>query len=192
MIIGLNGKKGSGKDTVADFLVKEYGFQKIGFAEAMYEAVCALWGISLEEAHAFKDNRGGTLDYVEVHLEIGDTTEYVYSWREHLQRFGTEMGRGVFGKKFWVDQLEERYLGAPVDYVVRDVRFTNEASLLVDGYGADVWQIHRPGFEADGHESEAGIDESYIKGDISNDGTLDELYGILDQWMVTAYGRNPV
>ena len=43
MIIGLSGKKFSGKDTCADFLVKEYNFEKIAFAFFLKEALKVLF-----------------------------------------------------------------------------------------------------------------------------------------------------
>ena len=103
------------------------------------------------------------------------------SWREFLQRFGTEMGREVLGPDFWVEQFADRYLAYEEHmpdntlYVVRDVRFNNEAELITD-YAGDIWQVHRPGYEGDEHVSEAGINENYIRGDIGNDGTIEELH----------------
>ena len=36
MIIGISGFQSSGKDTIADYLVKEHGFVKLSFASALY------------------------------------------------------------------------------------------------------------------------------------------------------------
>lgn len=198
MIIGLNGKIGSGKDTIADFLVKEYGFAKIGYSDVLYDAVCALWGISLEEALDWKNNHGNSIDLVEINIDVTGDVRYSYTWREFLQLFGTEMGRRVFGEDFWIDQFNIKYLDGPTDeefdalrYVVRDVRFNNEAQNVLD-FGGHIWQVHRPGFEGDGHESESGIDPNFIRGDIGNDGTIDELYATLDEWMASVYSLNPV
>lgn len=197
MIIGLNGKIGAGKDTVADFLVKEYGFTKVGFSDVMYDAVCGLWGITKEEALAWKQDGFVEIDPPQEEEYDHIVMRMVFSWRTFLQRFGTEMGRNVFGEDFWVDQFNRKYLDLwdeeleAVRLVVRDVRFDNEAQNIVD-FGGDIWQVHRPGHESDGHPSEAGIDENFIRGDIMNDGTIDELYVTLDEWMSRVYDRNPV
>ena len=191
MIIGLTGNIGSGKDTVADFLVENYGYTKVGFSDVMYDAVCALWGITKEEALAWKG-------YASVYAKDDNGNQLMHTWREHLQRFGTEMGREVFGPDFWVDQFNQKYLDLwdeeldSLRLVVRDVRFNNEAENIVD-FGGDIWHIIRPGYEGDEHISESGINQSYIRGDIGNDGTVDELHTLLADWMLAAYGiRNSV
>jgi hypothetical protein len=196
VIIGLTGKKGAGKDTVADYLVEHYGFQKVGFSDALYEAVCGLWGVSLEQALEFKQTATvgirDTWDEDKVQLIRN------YTWREFLQRFGTEMGRAVFGEDFWIEVFEDRYLepgkilGEDHNFVVRDVRFNNEAEMLYD-YVAEIWCVQRPDMDdGDDHASESGIDEKWIRGDIGNDGTIEELHILLDEWMLAAYGsRTP-
>lgn len=194
MIIGLTGLKGCGKDTVADYLVEHYGFQKVGFSDALYDAVCGLWGITHEEALRWKAEDKGV---AVIDGQFPTTTIGKFTWREHLQRIGTEMGRKVFGEDFWVEVFEDRYLapgkilGLNHNFVVRDVRFNNEAEMLYD-YVAEIWQVIRPGLEPDGHASEAGIDEKWIRGDIGNDGTIEELHALLDDWMVAAYGPRAV
>ena len=35
MLLGLTGKKGSGKDTFADYIVEKYGFIKLAFANQL-------------------------------------------------------------------------------------------------------------------------------------------------------------
>ena len=163
----------------------------------MYNAICALWDIDLEQALAWKSTDTKVVVAVEKEFPMATITAPL-SWRQHLQRFGTEMGRGVFGPDFWVEQFADRYLAYEEHmpdntlYVVRDVRFNNEAELITD-YAGDIWQVHRPGYEGDEHVSEAGINPNYIRGDIGNDGTIEELHTLLSDWMLAAYGlRNTV
>lgn len=44
MIVGICGLIGSGKGTVADMLVGEFGFTKISFADSLKDAVAAVFG----------------------------------------------------------------------------------------------------------------------------------------------------
>jgi hypothetical protein len=43
MIIGLCGAQGSGKDTVANILISEYGFVKLTFASTLKDVVAILF-----------------------------------------------------------------------------------------------------------------------------------------------------
>lgn len=45
-LIAISGWKRSGKDTVADYLVKEYGAERIGFADPLKDMVSELFGVS--------------------------------------------------------------------------------------------------------------------------------------------------
>ena len=44
MIIGLCGRAGSGKDTIADFLVNEYNFTKLSFGKILKDVVSIIFG----------------------------------------------------------------------------------------------------------------------------------------------------
>jgi hypothetical protein len=48
MIIGLLGAKGSGKDTLAAYLIDDYGFLRTSFAEELYRQVATTYGITVE------------------------------------------------------------------------------------------------------------------------------------------------
>lgn len=49
MIVGLTGLKNVGKDTAAQYLIDNYGFQRFAFGDAIYEEVAAAFGIPLEQ-----------------------------------------------------------------------------------------------------------------------------------------------
>ena len=46
MIIGITGKKRTGKDTISDFLVKKYYFVKYGFADPIKDIARIIFGFT--------------------------------------------------------------------------------------------------------------------------------------------------
>ena len=177
MLIGLHGKKLSGKDTVGNYLVNKYGFERIAFADPLKQAVANLFDLELERVDTFKTD--GEIPLAEVILQVG-TTEMSYSWREFLQRFGTEMGRMTFGENFWIERWMDAYEATDNDVVVTDVRFDNEArQIIVEG--GFVIEVTRPDLELDDHVSERGIDHELIDGWIDNNSTIEDLYRDVDQ-----------
>jgi hypothetical protein len=141
----------------------------------MKEAVAALWGITRKEVDDYKEEVG-QLPLVEVHIAIGGEYVYTYTWREHLQRFGTDMGRKMLGEEIWIDQLFETEEWSDGDHIViSDVRFDNEAVAL-KRIGGWIIKVIRPNLvDDDEHESENGIDPEHIDYVIINDGRLDDL-----------------
>ena len=185
-IVGMTGFKGSGKDTVAKHLVKMYGFERYAFADKMKEAIAALLGIPLEKVDEWKEPTLDGLPRAEVIVSVMNNTEYAFEWREFLQRFGTEMGRGVFGQDFWVNLLISRPWYTPV--VVSDVRLRNEAIALKE-LGAAIVRIERPGYESDGHESEQMLPADYV---LNNDSDRMQLYVRIDHMMQELYNMQIV
>jgi len=145
MIIGIMGFIGSGKGTVGDILSKEYGFQKMAFADPLKDATSAIFGWKREW------------------LE-GDTKES-REWREHpdefwsealdrpgftprlaLQLMGTEAGRLVFGDTLWISATKARIdmisKGLTKDFVITDVRFPNEID-AIKAWGGHVYRVKR-------------------------------------------------
>jgi hypothetical protein len=118
-IIGLAGRAGSGKDTVANILVRDHGFIKIAFADAL-KRVCRdvfafteeqLWGPSeARNAPDFRYPRGAE-EYREAYarekdrdpeLAAGYAREGWLTPRHALQQLGTEWGRACY-PNVWVD-----------------------------------------------------------------------------------------
>src|SRR5579863_3132559 len=51
VIIGITGRKRSGKDTVGNYLVEHYGFVKVSFADTLKEACKIIFGFSDEQVY---------------------------------------------------------------------------------------------------------------------------------------------
>jgi hypothetical protein len=169
-VIGVMGKKFHGKDTVADHIVKNYGHDKISFADPLKEGCRQIFGLDDEQLYGSKKE---TID------------EY---WgvkpRTILQYVGTDLFRNQLmeiipdlGKNVWIKRMEKTFIDNPdKSYIVADVRFPNELE-MIERHGGIVIKVNRPNqVSGDTHASETNIDK--MDGDvlIQNDSTLDELY----------------
>lgn len=179
MLIGLNGYKGSGKDTVATYLVEHHGFHRLAFADKLKESVCNLLDIdpiALERLKNLEED-------CRVTITIPNKGELCrdISFRHFLQRYGTESHRDTFGTDFWVDQILPSvgafYAADQIishlnrDIVITDARFENEQKRIHDLKGYNI-RVKR-GTSVDEHLSEAM--PKYLDQVIDNEGTLDEL-----------------
>lgn len=176
MIIGLSGWARSGKDTVADILVKNHGFTKLSFAQPMRDALYALNPrVNFSEYDELQRLR----DVIDTHSwDNYKDTEYGDEIRGLMQRFGTEVGRSLFGQDFWVNQAL-RKIPEGANVVIADTRFLNEAQ-AIENLGGAVWRVNRPGVvAANDHVSEHDLDNYPFKVEIDNVYGLDELAGIV-------------
>lgn len=161
-IIGITGRAGSGKDTAAEVLVKERGFQRIAFADPIRQMIEVL-GVDCT-TRAAKEQPIGWL---------GVTPRYL------MQTLGTEWGRRLIDENLWLlvmeNSLELAEQTGATGVVIPDVRFDNEAELIHD-LGGQVWHIARQRAQkVEAHASEAGIQPEYVNQWILNDGSIDDL-----------------
>lgn len=169
MIIGLSGVARSGKDTVADYLIENYGFKKVSFADPIREALyrldpdIELDGYDMKLASAVR-----LLGWE----KLKDASSSI---RGLMQRMGTEVGREMFGENIWVDAALKGI--APEDnIVITDVRFPNEAD-AIQAIGGKLWRIERPGVgPANDHPSENALDSYEFPIKLANEGTLEDLW----------------
>lgn len=172
IIIGLTGQKGAGKDTVAAYLIKTHGFERKAFADPLKRSVAAMFGIPFHSIDSWKNN-----EFISVKILNCDGIMASLTFREFLQRFGTEAHRDVFGENFWLDYtlpMDGHYVGRKL--AITDARFANEAK-RVRAVGGHIVEVKRPGLsEQDQHRSEDGLPEELIDAHILNEGAVDQLY----------------
>lgn len=195
MLIGLAGKKESGKDTAGSYLVRQYGFDRRSFADKLKEAAAALFDVPLEKVDELKSSQAAlNFHFGGVPMHDSAGTEIFskgYLFRYVLQRFGTEMGRNVFGENFWVDLClplkTEEYESAlqeieleHLNIVVTDVRFDNEAKRIKDLNGY-VIEIKRPRPEVDMFDEHASEQIDFpVDSIVLNTGTIADLQMSMD------------
>lgn len=175
-IIGISGYARSGKDSVAEVLVTNEGYERRAFADTLRSALLAL-NPTLMVASGI----GGGLEPWPL-----DSAVRVYGWeklktiapdsRSYLQRLGTEVGRNMLGENIWVDAtLPSQIASQFEDIVVTDCRFPNEAA-AIKSRGGKLVRVTRPGVgPANDHPSEVGLDDYPFDYFLDNDGDLSDL-----------------
>ena len=138
MIIGICGFIGSGKDTVADYLVNFHEFRRESFANTLKDAVAAVfgWDRTMLEGRT---------------KEAREWREQVDPWwaerlamptltpRWVLQYWGTEVCRRSFHDDIWIASLENKLRMSKDNVVISDCRFPNEIQSIRDAGGKIVW-----------------------------------------------------
>lgn len=138
MIIGICGFIGSGKDTVADYLVNFHEFRRESFANTLKDAVAAVfgWDRTLLEGRT---------------KEAREWREQVDPWwaerlamptltpRWVLQYWGTEVCRKSFHDDIWIASLENKLRTSKDNVVISDCRFPNEIQSIRDAGGKIIW-----------------------------------------------------
>jgi hypothetical protein len=191
-LIGITGKAGSGKDTIAKYIQRNFEDTYIEhFADPLKEAASKAFGIP---TYAFSSSefKGLSDPYWKV------------SPRQIAQFFGTEMFRETIyrllpqiGMDFWVYRMKGKLEGSLIledegtysdgeTVLIPDVRFQNEVDFILSNNGVII-TVTRSGYEGNvgisNHPSEAGdfvipSEKHYL---IQNDGDYGQLYASIER-----------
>jgi len=173
-VIGIAGKAGSGKDTLATYLATRLKLQTYSFAHPLKKALNAIFGFDMSQwdDRVWKER---------VIPEYGQSPRYL------AQTIGTEWGRDLVHPDLWVLLAEKTRKAAVEQGWVRglicpDARFENECTWIRE-HGVII-HIRRPTNEHSipgGHVSESGVKVKDEDLHIWNVGTLDDLYRAADK-----------
>ena len=136
MIIGVCGFIGSGKDTVADYLVNLHHFRRESFANTLKDAVSAVFGWDrtmlegrTKQAREWREQQD---HWWTNRLGMVITPRWV------LQNWGTEVCRNGFHDDIWIASLENKLRNSTDDVVISDCRFPNEIQAIKNAGGTVV------------------------------------------------------
>jgi len=147
--VALSGPPGSGKDTLASYLVGAHGFTRVAFADPVREMALAI-NPYVHDATTTQRLRS----LVDVHGWEGSKREFP-EVRRLLQVIGTDAVRAQ-SPDFWVDQALATVRAVRGPVVFTDTRFLNEAERVVMLGGISV-NIEGPSDPHPEHESEGGL-----------------------------------
>jgi len=171
-IIGFSGYARSGKDTAAQVLVNK-GWKRASFADGIRNALFKLNpSVMIEVEKSDFENVLVNHSLQTVVNSLGwERAKHNLEIRQLLQRFGTEVGREMFGTDFWVEHLLNN-LPDGSKIVIPDVRFPNEVKAIKQ-LGGQVFRIRRKEVEAlNDHASEHSLYDSDFEHVLENTGNL--------------------
>lgn len=139
-LIGIIGLIGSGKDTVAQYLITQGGVKE-SFAKPLKDIVSVLFGWPRELLEGDTDRSREFRETPDMYwtrkLGIDNFTP-----RLALQLVGTDVLRNHFSETIWLNSLEYRVRGMqprPESVVISDARFRNELDLIKSMGGKIIW-----------------------------------------------------
>lgn len=186
LVIGIGGLLRSGKDTVADYLVKEHDFVKLGMSDALADALYVLnpviWYRSDAVHYQWIVNK---LGYV-----VAKTVPEV---RRLLQVLGTEVGRNMISPTVWVDITQARInalTAAGKRVVITGIRYQNELD-MIHALSGVAWWVDRPEVNTGStHSSETSVTGDDFDAVIENTCSISTVYKITEDWLDALIGKD--
>lgn len=185
-LIGISGKIGSGKDTVAEIIqhltnpmeLDMFPYEVKKFAGKLKTIASILTGIPVEkfEDQEFKKEDLGiewSYAYPGEYYDDGSPVMVRMSVRQLLQKLGTEAMREGLHNNVWVNALLADY-NENSNWLVTDTRFLNEAKAIKD-LGGVVLRIERSTCQLGTHPSETALDDYTFDYVIHNNGSKEDL-----------------
>ena len=171
ILIGLLGKKRSGKSTCAKYIQEKFAFENVSFAEGVKRVSTRRYSLRESQMEIYKD----TIDH-----------RWNKTPRDIFKEIGMNARKG--DPDYWVKYLHTRILhkikSSPhTNFVISDVRFKNEADFIVK-HGGYLIRVIRPGLKEDNHISETEGDCIEVDMEIHNDSTVKNLVQVLDNIII--------
>lgn len=193
LIIGVSGKKQSGKNTMCDclykFFIEKYSPDDVlvlSFADALKQKICKdVLGLTEEQVNGTDEQKNTPTIYKWDNLphqvrhdnklgsnyaSNGEVYEHILptgymTAREIMQIVGTDVFRNYFDDNIWVNTTLRSIEKSDAKVVmISDVRFPSEVISLTDN-GGHVIRLLRDVCDIDSHSSEKALDDFNFDGE---------------------------
>lgn len=202
-VVALSGWRGSGKDTAADYLVEQYGYQKLSFASTLKDLVATTYSLprNLMDDRELKEKPISNLPAITtdkfteaVHGMLRSELASGYWTPRALCILEGSIKRSV-NSNFWVSQVLNKIRANPANhYVISDMRYTSEADtlkLFLPEKELITMRINRFETIDTMDPSERDLDQYHFDITVGNTGTPMEFRDTLD-WIMPSLGKAKV
>lgn len=163
-IVVLTGYKGSGKDTVANYLVHKYKYKQLAFADVLKKMASEIY--SLDSSY-FDDRK----------LKDSIVEKYNETPRTLLKKIANSVKTNI-STSFFTDYVISQ-INPNENTVISDLRFPDEYKKLTEINSVFI-RVKRPGVD-DTDFIEKNIDNFECNYEVTNDSTIDNLYNSIDE-----------
>lgn len=179
MLIGLYGPSRAGKDSVAQILVDDFGYEQRAQAAAIRK-------ILLQVDPILEKDDGNLIGLKELFLECGEDWDKVKAVSKESVDLMIKLGqacRDVIGLDVWLNTALPP-ANSTAKIVISDVRQPNEYDAIKD-HGGKIWKIIRPGVEMRGMDGL--LDDRHFDAVLHNRGSLVDLRGMVQATISSMY-----
>jgi cytidylate kinase len=181
LIIGIRGKAGAGKDTMADHLEKNYGFKKMSFATALKRIIVILTGWSYEFVN-------GSNPELRPLRETLQHPFYKMTCRQLMQFIGTDLLRNQLNADVWIESVRNEiaeYVKTCKTFNSTKEAVTEAATEAVEKEAVETQAVEKEAVSTEAVETEASEN-------ISFETALKRIIVILTGWSYEfVNGSNP-
>ena len=205
--LGLTGEMGHGKSTVALYLCQRYGYGEYSFANPLKEGVKQLFSFSDEQVYGEEKNQNDERWGVSPRYILQQIGTELF--RNHLQIYLPQISESPDG--LWIRNFLRWFELHPCGRVViSDCRFIDECDAL-HRMGMKIYRVVRPMEQRldlrkatersprgdnppdpSAHASEKLQKRLPVDGELSNEGTLEQLYCNVDSLLLRLNERTPI
>lgn len=186
--------KGSGKDTAADYLVKEFGFKRLGFADPLKDMCASLFGVTrrlfddtvmkespimympVQAKDGFSKN---VTDFMVKEFKQANVFEQTKYWTPRALAILVGSTMRSVNPDFWVEKAVSQCQPDQM-YVISDCRYKNEIESVKRSAATVVtMRINRFDSSPSDDPSERDLDDYPFDITLKNHGTLEEFIASL-------------
>ncbi len=121
-VFGIIGANGSGKDTIAKFLIDTHGFRKVSFAKPLKDIAAIAFDWDREMLEGITKESREWREKVDPFWQITP--------RSALQKIGNEMFRAHIANDIWLKRAQKEIQASDQPVVISDCRFPHEVEFI--------------------------------------------------------------
>ena len=186
-VLALSGWKGSGKDTLADYLIATKGARRFAFADTLKDMVASQYRIPVAMLHD-PDLKEKPLEQYPVLTEDAfSATIHEKLAKELVSGFWTPRALAILegsikrsvNSQYWTEQVIASIKESNEELVViTDMRYNSELRILKEAFGDQLESIRIERFNESPSDdpSERDLDSATFDVTIANVGTLEDLH----------------